>query len=215
MNPEPRAEKGILITFEGIEGCGKTTQMRSLAETLTAQGQDVLTTLEPGEGPIGRRIREDLLTHHPESLDPLAELMLYLADRAQHASRVLIPALASGKIVLCDRYTDSTLAYQGYGRGIKLDRIRELNTFVTRGCTPDLTFLFDCPPEVGLRRLQGDLDRMEAQNMEFHHQVRAGYLTLAKAEPGRITVIDATQSAEAVFRNVTKALTTRGLIGKL
>ncbi len=208
-------KRGLFLTFEGIEGCGKTTQMRRLAETLASKGQKVRTTLEPGEGPIGKRIRESLLTHHPEPLDPLAELMLYLADRAQHVHQVLAPALASGETVLCDRYTDSTLAYQGYGRGIDPGRIQELNAFVTRGLTPDLTYLFDCPPDVGLRRIRRSLDRMEAQDLEFHQRVRAGYLTLAEAEPHRFVVIDATRPVETVFRDVVAALKARNLVEDL
>ena len=209
------SSEGIFLTFEGIEGCGKTTQMRRLAETLAAQGVPVLTTLEPGEGPLGRRIREDLLAHHSEPLDPTAELMLYLADRAQHVSRVLLPALKAGKVVLCDRYTDSTLAYQGYGRRIDPAWIQELNAFVTQGLTPRLTFLFDCPPEVGLSRIRGAMDRMEAEDLAFHRRVRKGYLALAAAEPDRIVVIDATRSVETVFRDVTASLMARGILEEL
>ena len=210
-----KTSNGCFLTFEGIEGCGKTTQMNRLFEILTKRGIPVLTTLEPGEGPIGRRIRESLLSHHPEPLDPVAELMLYLADRAQHVSRVLAPALREGKVVLCDRYTDSTLAYQGYGRGIDPARIEELNDFVTRRLVPDLTFLFDCPPEVGLRRLRGDLDRMEAQDLSFHQRVREGYRTLAEKNPERIVVIDATLSVETVFREVLAALKIRGFFEEI
>jgi len=209
------SNQGIFLTFEGIEGCGKTTQMQRLAEALSAKGTPLLTTLEPGEGPIGRRIRENLLTHHPEPLDPIAELMLYLADRAQHVIRVLTPALEAGKIVLCDRYTDSTLAYQGYGRGIDPTRIKELNIFVTRGLVPDLTFLFDCPPEVGLKRIRGKMDRMEAQGLTFHQRVRQGYLTLAETAPERIVIIDATRPVEAVFEDMKRALITRGMVQEL
>ncbi len=203
--------KGLLITFEGIEGCGKTTQMRRIMTFLEAKGQPILATREPGEGAIGRRIREILLAHHPEPLDPLAELMLYLADRAQHVTRVLTPALRAGKVVLCDRYTDATVAYQGYGRGIDVGRVTELNTLVTRGLAPDVTFLFDCPPEVGLKRIRGSLDRMESQDLSFHRRVREGYLALAKRSPGRIIVCDATRSIEAVFGMVRAFLEKRGI----
>ncbi len=205
--------EGTFITFEGIEGCGKTTQLRRLAGALANRGIPFLTTLEPGEGPIGRRIRETLLAHHGEPIDPLAELMLYLADRAQHVTRVLAPGLEAGKVVLCDRYADATLAYQGYGRGIDPARIRDLNVFVTRGLTPSLTFLFDCPPEVGLRRIRGAPDRMESQELDFHRRVRAGYLSLAEAEPGRFAVIDATRSAESVFDEMMEILNARGMLG--
>ena len=204
--------RGRFITFEGIEGCGKTTQMERLVTVLTAEGHNVLTTLEPGEGPIGLRIREDLLTHHPEPLDPVAELMLYLADRAQHVSRVLLPALEAGKTVLCDRYIDSTLAYQGYGRAIDLKTIRDLNSFVTKGLMPDLTFLLDCPPETGLKRIRGSLDRMESQSFAFHRRVRKGYLSMAKEEPDRIIVIDATRPVKKVFEEITASLREQGFL---
>ncbi len=141
--------------------------------------------------------------------------MLYLADRAQHVNQVLIPALKTGKVVLCDRYTDSTLAYQGHGRGIDPKRIEELNVFVTRGLVPNLTFLLDCPPEIGLKRIRGKMDRMEAQTMDFHRRVRKGYLILAEAEPGRIVVIDAARPATEVFEDVKNVLTRRGIIEEL
>ncbi len=213
MNHEVQAAKGILITFEGIEGCGKTTQMTRLRSTLVSRGLSATTTFEPGEGPIGSRIRDDLLSHRAEPLDPVAELMLYLADRAQHVRRFIEPALQDGKVVLCDRYVDSTLAYQGYGRGISLDLIKQLNAFVTRGLTPDLTFLLDCPPETGLNRIRGGgLDRMESQELAFHQRVWNGYLTIGQQEPERIAVIDAAQPAQAVFEQILDVLSTRGFL---
>lgn len=201
---------GTFITFEGIEGCGKTTQMLHLKNNLKAKGIDVVTTLEPGEGPIGQKIREQLLAHHPEPLDPVAELLLYLADRAQHVTRFLTPALQEGKVVLCDRYADSTLAYQGYGRGISLDMIKQLNNFATRRLIPDLTFLLDCPPEVGLNRIQGGLDRMESQDLTFHRRVRDGYLSIAREAPERIIILDAQQPADAVAAEISRTLVVRG-----
>jgi len=201
---------GIFITFEGIEGCGKTTQMLHLKNRLMAKGINVVTTLEPGEGPIGQKIREQLLNHHPEPLDPVAELLLYLADRAQHVTRFITPALQEGKVVLCDRYADSTLAYQGYGRGISLDIIKQLNNFATRRLIPDLTFLLDCPPEVGLKRIKGGLDRMESQDLTFHRRVWDGYLSIAREVPERIIILDALKPADAVAAEISRTLMARG-----
>ena len=204
-------ERG-LITFEGIEGCGKTTQMRKLKDTLLSLGWVVVTTFEPGEGPIGTHIRNTLLSHHPEPLNPMAELMLYLADRAQHVQYFLEPALKKKKLILCDRYIDSTLAYQGYGRGLSLDLINDLNNLVTRELTPSLTFLLDCPPKIGLNRIHSKRDRMESQTLMFHEKVRRGYLTLAKHSPERIVVIDATRPIPTVFERIIDTLKKREFI---
>lgn len=204
--------KGTFITLEGIEGCGKTTQMTLVRDLLLSEGMEVVTTMEPGEGPIGRGIRDQLLSHHDEPLDPVAELMLYLADRAQHVTRLLGPALEGGKIVLCDRYADSTLAYQGYGRGLPLEMIDSMNDLATRGLLPDLTFLLDCPPEIGLNRIVGGLDRMESQGLSFHQRVRDGYLALSKKAPERFVVIDATQPADVVFDQILLNLKERGIL---
>jgi dTMP kinase len=190
----------VFITLEGIEGCGKSTHLRLLSEWLEGQGVAHSVTREPGGTLIGANIRRLLLNSHDEEIDPLCELLLYLADRRQHVARLLEPGLSKGELILCDRYTDATLAYQGYGRGLSLAMLRQLNGLATGGLTPDLTLLFDCAPEDGLaraRRRADDLaqgewreDRFELEEIEFHRRVRAGYLELAREEPGRISIID-------------------------
>jgi dTMP kinase len=188
------------ITFEGIEGSGKTTQIATVAEFLRRQGHDVLTTREPGGCPIADAIREILLNPANDALVDRAELLLYAAARAQHVAEVIQPALQAGQIVLCDRYTDATLAYQGYGRGLDLDLIEELNTLACANCRPSLTLLLDMPHETGLQRAQQrnsienmtDEGRFEQESLDFHQRIREGYLTLAKNNPQRMQVIDAT-----------------------
>lgn len=188
------------ITFEGIEGSGKTTQIARVAEFLRCQGYDVVTTREPGGCPIADAIREILLNPANDALENRAELLLYAAARAQHVAEVIQPALKQGKIVLCDRYTDATLAYQGYGRGLDLVLIEELNALASVDCRPHLTLLLDMPHKAGLQRA---LDRNSVQNMteegrfeqeslDFHQRVREGYLSLAQKDPQRMRVIDAT-----------------------
>jgi len=184
----------LFITFEGIEGAGKTTHSMLLAEWLKKRGREVCVTHEPGNTPLGQRIREILLSNQ---FSPCAEaeLLLYLADRAEHVKKVILPALKKNKFVLCDRYHDSTLAYQGYGRGIKTEFI--WNCLVSLGFPlPHFTFLLDCPVEIGLKRIKRiknrTLDRMEKQTLLFHNRVREGFLELAEADPKRIKVIDVT-----------------------
>lgn len=186
------------ITFEGIEGCGKTTQVHLLAETLRASGEQVLTTREPGGCDIADKIRAILLDAAHTALTPLAELLLYAAARAQHVTEIVRPALAAGATVLCDRFTDATLAYQGYARGLSHQQIRELNRIATDGIEPWHTFLIDCPVDVGISRATARIaastgpreERFEQEKTAFHHRVRQGYLDLAGAEPERFTVID-------------------------
>lgn len=188
------------ITFEGIEGSGKTTQIAMIAEFLRHQGQDVVTTREPGGCPIADAIREILLNPANDALNNRAELLLYAAARAQHVAEVIQPALNQGKIVLCDRYTDATLAYQGYGRGLDLSLIEELNSLACADCRPHLTLVLDMPHETGLQRAldrnnvqnMTDEGRFEQESLDFHRRVREGYLALAKKEPQRMRVIDAT-----------------------
>ncbi|MDL1966581.1 MAG: dTMP kinase [Candidatus Desulfofervidus auxilii] len=181
----------LFITFEGIEGAGKTTQSMLLAEWLKKRGREVCVTYEPGHTPLGQRIREILLSDQFSSCAE-AELLLYLADRAEHVKKMILPALTENKFVLCDRYHDSTLAYQGYGRGIKIEFI--WNCLFSLGFPlPHFTFLLDCPVEIGLKRIKNrTLDRMEKQTLLFHNRVREGFLKLAKADPKRIKVIDVT-----------------------
>ncbi|MBX3097696.1 MAG: dTMP kinase [Fimbriimonadaceae bacterium] len=189
----------MFVTFEGPEGAGKSTVLRAVAAELRTSGLVVLETREPGAGVFGSRVREWLL--HSESMSARAELMLFLADRAEHISRIVQPALERGEIVLCDRHADSTVVYQGYARGLNLDFLREANHFATDGLAPTLTVLLDLPAAIGLARAKGG-DRLDAEPIEFHERVRAGFLTESRREPERWRVIDATQSAEKVIREV-------------
>ena len=195
----------MFITFEGIEGSGKTTQEQRVAEHLRARGRTVVVTKEPGGTPLADRIRAILLDS-ANVIDPIAEVFLFAASRRQHTTEVIEPALARGEIVLCDRYADSTLAYQGFGRVIDLDRLRMLNQWATNALVPHLTLLFDLPEEVGLRRANArnavatqDEGRFEAEDLRFHRRVREGYLAMAVAEPKRFVVIDADGTVDEVF----------------
>jgi len=181
----------MFISFEGIEGCGKTTQLKMLARWLEQQGKKTYTTYEPGDTALGRKLREILLS---PTLSPCAEaeLLLYIADRVEHVQKRIKPALKQGKIVLCDRYHDSTLAYQGYGRKTNISFIQTCFSYLNLPL-PHLTFLLDCPVEVGLKRIKSrNLDRIEQEEFAFHRRVRKGFLKLAKADPERIKIIDAT-----------------------
>jgi dTMP kinase len=199
------------ITFEGGDGSGKTTQLKALESHLRARGKSCLSTREPGGTSLGDLIRQVLLEVGKQPITSPTELFLYLADRAQHIHEVIIPALERGKIVLCDRHTDSTLAYQGYGRGIDLGLLRSLNDIASQGIKPDLTLLFDCPAEIGLSRTAQrqsqtasgrNEDRFEREKIEFHERVRAGFLELARAEPHRFRIIDAARSSEEVGQEI-------------
>lgn len=199
------------ITFEGGDGSGKTTQLKALESYLTARGKSCLSTREPGGTSVGRLLRKVLLEVGKRRITSATELFLYLADRAQHIHEVIIPALEQGKIVLCDRHTDSTLAYQGYGRGIDLQLLRRLNDMASQGIKPDLTLLLDCPVEIGLSRTaqrrsqtaagQSE-DRFEREKLDFHERIRAGFLGLARAEPDRFRIINAAGSAQAVAEDI-------------
>ncbi len=189
---------GLFITFEGGEGSGKTTQLRLLARRLRAFPEEVIETRDPGGTTIGKEIRRLLLSRESAPMSEAAELLLYEASRAQLVREVIGPALARGAVVLSDRFTDSTLAYQGYGRGLDLDLILRLNQLATAGLRPDLTVLLDVDPRVGLDRCAGAAsaqaiarDRIEQEPLAFHQRTREGYLALARQEPGRIRVIDA------------------------
>ena len=200
----------MFITFEGIDGSGKTTQLRRVAERL----DDPLATKEPGGTPTADRIRAVLLDANSK-LDPVAEVLLFAASRHQHVMEVIRPALAAGRVVLCDRYVDSTLAFQGFGRLIDLDKLRALNDWATGSLKPDLTLLFDIDEETGVRRARGrggDELRFEAEDLRFYRRVREGYLTLAVAEPKRFAVIDAHGSEDEVFARVEAALRQRGIL---
>lgn len=202
----------MFITFEGIEGSGKTTQQRLVAEALRANGRTVVITKEPGGTPLADRIRAILLDS-ANVIDPIAEVFLFAASRRQHTTEVIEPALKRGEVVLCDRYADSTLAYQGFGRLIDLDRLRVLNDWATDALVPNVTLLFDLPEETGLRRAVSrnadaaqDEGRFEAEDLRFHRRVREGYLAMAVAEPKRFRVIDATGGVEDVFARTRAAL---------
>lgn len=202
----------LFVTIEGIEGSGKSTLVRALAERLARRGLDVLATREPGDTPLGRAIRAALLDVTSDPPTPMAELLLYLADRHQHLERVVRPALAAGRIVLCDRFSDSTLAYQGYGRGLDLETVRALDRAARGGVVPDLTIVLDCPPEVGLARAHartGSRDRLEREPLAFHERVRAGFGALAAADPGRHVVIDTTAERGAVADVAERAVLSR------
>ena len=194
----------MFITFEGIEGCGKTTQVKRLGDRLTALGIPVLLTLEPGGTRICQDIRSILLDTKNKALSPLAELFLYTADRAQHIEEIINPALSQGKWVVCDRFFDATMAYQGYARGQDVSLIKILNERTCSGIKPDMTILVDCPVEVGLERAlmrnkmlqQEEQARFEKEKMEFHEAVRKGYLQIAKTEPERFVVVDGTLSMD-------------------
>ena len=191
---------GAFITFEGIDGCGKSTQLRLLASELRVRGLDVVTTREPGGTPIGQRLRAVLLDVQ-EQVDPLTELLVFAADRAQHVRTLLRPALAANKIVMSDRYADATVAYQGSGRGFKPEVIQEIVQLATDGLMPDLTLLFDLSvPESAMRtrrRLAAKhSDRLDREHAGFHERVRDAYLEIAKAHPDRVRVIDARGSVQ-------------------
>jgi dTMP kinase len=194
-------KKGLFITFEGADGCGKTTQLNLLKEYLEQHGYEVVLTREPGGKGLGERIREILLNYNGE-VSNRCESFLFLADRAQNIDIIVNPAIAEGKIVLCDRHTDSSVAYQGYGRGLDIEQIKTLNTLATNRKSPDLTLVFDVDIETSMKRVGDEKDRMESSGKEFFNRVRNGYLELAKQEPDRIKVIDSTKNIEEVQKNV-------------
>jgi dTMP kinase len=195
------------ITFEGIDGCGKSTQMRMLASELRLRGLEVVTTREPGGTPLGTRVRK-LLLDTEEQVDPLAELLLYAADRAQHVRTLVRPALDSGHVVLSDRYADATAAYQGAGRGFPSELISELIALATGGLMPDLTLIFDLTVDESQRRAQRRVrkgiqqDRLDAEDAAFHTRVRDAYLKIAAAEPERVRVVDASGSVQETHSQV-------------
>lgn len=193
--------KGLFITFEGADGCGKTTQLMLLAKYLKAQGRDVVVTREPGARGLGEKIREILLNYDGE-VSSRAEAFMFLADRAQHIDVIVNPAIKSGKIVLCDRHTDSSVAYQGYGRRLDIDEIKRLNSIATNGKKPDMTLIFDIDVETSMARVGDTKDRMESAGIEFFNRVRNGYLEIAKQEPNRVKVLDASRSIEEIHKNV-------------
>lgn len=196
----------MFITFEGIEGCGKTTQLRRFVKRLKSRGISLVMTLEPGGTRIGKDIRKILLDSRNKNLSSLAELILYAADRAQHVEEVIKPALDEGKWVICDRFLDATVVYQGMVRGQDMELIRVLNEKATQGIRPDITYLLDCPADMGLGRAlkrneaqsQEGQDRFEREALDFHKAVRQGYLDLAREDQDRYVIIDATLPKDEV-----------------
>ena len=196
---------GIFFTFEGPDGAGKTTQIGRLEAALNALGRETLRTREPGGDFVGEQVRQLLLER--SVMTPEAEFLLFAASRAQNVAQVVRPALEAGKIVLCDRFTDSSLAYQGFARGLPVAFIRAANTFATRGLVPDKTFLLDVPVSVGrARRSAGETNRLDREAEAFHARVREGYLSIAAAEPRRFVVLDGTQPEDTVFTQLWAAV---------
>jgi len=196
--------RGRFLTLEGPEGAGKTVLAERLADALAAGGADVLLTREPGGTRLGERLRDMLLARDSVAIDPLVDALLFNAARAQLVAEVIRPALDAGRVVVCARFADSTLAYQGYGAGLDLDALRELAAVATGGLTPDRTILLDLPAEAGLRRkAPDDHTRFEAAfDLDFHRRVRAGFLELAGREPARFAIVDAGRAIDAVFADV-------------
>ena len=201
------------ITFEGLDGSGKSTLIKLLAESLQSQGKSVFLTREPGGSSLGPELRSILLRTKGPAPCPEAELLIYEADRAQHVLEIIQPRVAQGEWVLSDRFADSSLIFQGEGRGLNKDDIRWLNAFATKGTQPDVTFLLDCPVELSFsRRAKRKADRFEQEEQAFHERVRKGFLDLARSEKKRFVILDATQEPEELLKHVQDKLQTRGLL---
>ncbi|WP_457639537.1 dTMP kinase [Persephonella sp.] len=206
--------EGVFITFEGIEGAGKSTQARLLHDYFQKTGKKSILTREPGGTQTGRKLRQILLTPSDEVFPPVAELFLYEADRSFHVSNLIRPSLEKGYTVICDRFTDSTLAYQGYARGLDINLVKFLNETATEGLKPDITFLIDIPVEEGLNRIQKkrDKDRIEQEDIDFHRRLREGFLKIAQEEKNRVAVLDGMNSPEEIHRQVLDILKNRNII---
>lgn len=199
--------QGKFITFEGPEGCGKSTQIKLLSEALIKEGRLVLTTREPGGTDAGEEIRKILMNPEYVELTDLTEVFLYEAARAQLVNEVIIPALDSGQIILCDRFSESTLAYQGYGGKISVEWIQKIDQMARGGLSPDLTLFIDVDPEVGLKRARAsekEIDRLEEKDLEYHKRVYQGYLELARKNPDRIKVVDGRKGVQEVHQQILK-----------
>ena len=195
----------MFITFEGIEGCGKTTQIELLYTYLEGSGHKVIKTREPGGTAFGESLRNTFL-HAKMNVHPLSELLVFMAMRAQHVDELILPALKEGTIVLCDRFTDASYAYQGYGRGIDLNTIETLNKLVVKGVKPDLTVLLDCPVEKGLTRKarSASMDRFEKEKLSFHRKIKKAYEKLVKEDPERFFVVDGTLDIDTIHKAIRK-----------
>ena len=200
-----KEKRGYFITFEGADGCGKTTQTELIKKYLDNKNIENILTREPGGSELGVHLRKILL-HYEKPVSNIAETFLYLADRAQHIEYKIKPALEEGKIVLCDRHTDSTLAYQGYGRNQDIETIQGLNKIAVNSILPDLTIVFDVESETAQKRLTGEKDRLEAEGIEFHKKLRAGYIDIKKKNPKRVKIVNANQGIEQVFNDTIKII---------
>ena len=198
--------KGFFITLEGIDGCGKSTAAGLLAGHLQAAGRPVTLTREPGAGRLGGKLRHLLLTDSVSQPEARTEALLFAADRAAHVQEIILPALEQGQVVLCDRYTDSTLAYQGGGRGLDEGFLRQLNDFASFGLKPDITFFLSLPLDIARQRQGHDQDRLEQEDADFFSRIDAAYQRLAAAEPSRIRVIDASQTPQQVLEDILRQL---------
>ena len=207
-------QRGKFITFEGCDGCGKSTQLEKLRGYLEEKGVEYIFTREPGGGKISEGIREILLNGKNAEMSDECEALLYAASRAQHIHDRVAPALAEGKVVVCDRYVDSSFAYQAYARGLGMEFVSKINAFALESYLPDLTFFIDLSPEEAFLRKHGadENDRMEQAGLAFHKKVYEGYLAVAKAYPDRVVVIDGRQSIEDIEKAVREALITRGIL---
>ncbi len=203
----------MFITFEGGEGAGKSTAIKRIVEKLTSEGYEIVLTREPGGTPIAEEIRNVILDKKNTAMDPRTEALLYAASRRQHLVEKVIPALKEGKLVLCDRFIDSSLAYQGGARGIGIDNVYNMNLFATEGMLPDLTILFDIKPEEGLARIaansQREVNRLDVEKLAFHNKVRDSFHELAKKFPERFVIIDASKGPDEVFEESYKAIEAR------
>ena len=208
--------KGLFITFEGGEGSGKTTQVKMLAEYLEEQGRDVVLTREPGGTAEAEKIRDLLVQSDGGNWEAIEECLLLFAARSHHVRTIIIPALLAGKIVICDRFTDSTMAYQGYGLGLDIERIEQINKVVLKNFTPHITFLLDIPADQGLARSKKRLgdensneDKYESLDVEFHEKLRRGFLDLARHNPHRMHVINATEAIKSIHKSIARILEDR------
>lgn len=203
----------MFISFEGGEGSGKSTVIREIARRIEKEGREVVLTREPGGTPIGEKIRDVILDKENGAMDPRTEALLYAASRRQHLKEKIIPALREGKVVITDRFLDSSLAYQGMARGLGIAEVYQMNLFATEGLEPDLTLFFDLAPEKGMERIEAnpnrEVNRLDLEKMDFHEKVRHGFETLAKDNPHRIVTIDASKPLEEVIENVWKVVEKR------